>query len=119
MGNLAHRRVGWVRFILGRSRAPRAWDHLFASPNLTGWVIIHPKGDTPAIFGAWARTASGSQRSYAAGYPEEQDLFLIETMECDPDTGRAILDAAGKLQPRGISVLIRWDEVAYLEFIGA
>jgi hypothetical protein len=71
------------------------------------------------IVGAYAQSDTGGLRSYAAGYPEDQDLFLIETAECDPDTGAFVVDERGVPRLRGISVLVRWDEVAYLEYIPA
>ena len=52
-----------------------------------------------------------------AGYPETQDLYLVETAECDPATGAFVVDAHGAPKLRGISVLVRWDQVAYLESI--
>lgn len=117
VGNSTYRRRRWTRFLVGRSPAPRAWDHLFAAPDLTGWVIVHRKGDKSALAGTWAASHDGRRRSYAAGYPETQDLFLIDTVECDPGTGQILIDTEGAVQFRGISVLIRWDEIEYLEFI--
>jgi len=55
-------------------------------------------------------------RSYAAGYPEEQDLYLVEAVEVDPQTGAFVLDEEGNPVPRGSAILIRWDEVEYLDF---
>ncbi|MDQ4125134.1 MAG: hypothetical protein M3134_05990 [Actinomycetota bacterium] len=52
--------------------------------------------------------------SYAAGYPEAQDLLLSETAEMDPETGRFIMDD-GVPRLRGTRLLIRWDEVEFLE----
>lgn len=63
------------------------------------------------------RCHQGDLRSYAAGYPETQDLYLVETAECDPATGAFVVDAHGAPKLRGISVLVRWDQVAYLESI--
>lgn len=58
-------------------------------------------------------------RGYAAGYPETQDLYLSDTAQCDPVTGHFLPDAQGKPILRGVGVLVRWDQVAYLEFIEA
>lgn len=71
------------------------------------------------IGGAYAQP-EGGPKSYAAGYPEPQDLFLAETVETDPETGEFMLEADGRTpRLRGGSILIRWDEVEYLEFIDA
>jgi len=57
--------------------------------------------------------------SYAAGYPEEQDLYLAESVEVDPDTGEFVLDRDDTPVPRDSGILVRWSEVEYLEFIEA
>lgn len=104
------------RFLLGRAPAPRSWDHLFSSPTLVGLVRLRLKSDEWLI-GAYAKSNISSLRSYAAGYPNEQDLFLSETLVCDPKTGAATIGSDGLPIQRGAGVLIRWDEVSYLEFI--
>jgi hypothetical protein len=54
--------------------------------------------------------------SYAAGYPEPQDLYLAASVEVDPETGEfALDDGRPQLGPGGL--LVRWEEVEYLEFI--
>jgi hypothetical protein len=106
----------WTRFIAGRSPAPRAWDHLFSAHDLTGWVRLRLKNEE-WIVGAYATGDNRRLRSYAAGYPDAQDLYLIETAECEPQTGRFILADDGQPRLRGVGILIRWEEVMYLEFI--
>ena len=106
----------WIRYVAGRSPAPRAWDHLFSAHDLTGWVRLKMK-DNNWIVGAYAQSDNGRLRSYAAGYPSAQDLYLVETVECEPTTGAFVVDANDKPIPRGMGVLVRWDEVMYLEFI--
>jgi uncharacterized protein DUF6338 len=106
----------WTRYVAGRSPAPRAWDHLFSAHDLTGWVRLKMKDDA-WIVGAYAQSDNRRLRSYAAGYPSAQDLYLVETVECEPATGAFVVDADDKPIPRGMGVLVRWDEVMYLEFI--
>jgi hypothetical protein len=118
VGHGTRRRRSWALKITGPSPAPRAWDHLFGREALTGWIRLRMK-EGGWIVGAYAQSDTGGLRSYAAGYPEDQDLFLIETAECDPDTGAFVVDERGAPRLRGISVLVRWDEVAYLEYIPA
>jgi hypothetical protein len=57
-------------------------------------------------------------RSYAAGYPEDQDLYLVEAVEVDPENGEFMLEG-GELVSRGSAILVRWNEVEYLDFIDA
>jgi hypothetical protein len=108
----------WTRFLAGRSPAPRAWDHLFSAHDLDGYVRLRLTSGQ-WIVGAFAKSANGRLRSYAAGYPDTQDLYLAETFECDPETGDFLADDQQNLIPRGIGVLVRWDGVQYLEFIDA
>ncbi len=37
----------------------------------------------------------------------------------DPETGEFELDASGDVVPTGSGILVRWDEVEYLDFIEA
>lgn len=69
------------------------------------------------VGGAYAPSDEGTG-SYAAGYPEPQDLFLAETVEVDPDSGEFTL-SDGEPIFRGTSLLIRWEEVEFLEFSDA
>ena len=103
---------GWARIFTGPDPAPRAWDHFFAS-RPDGWVRLRLKSGV-WIAGAYA-PSDGGIGSYAAGYPETQDLFLAETVEIDRDTGEFEV-VSGRPVFRGTSLLIRWDEVEFLEF---
>jgi hypothetical protein len=112
-------RTRWSRWFTGEHPAPRAWDNLFSTEDLNGWVRLRMKGDQDTwILGAYGSSADGSMRSYAAGYPHAQDLYLVDTAEADPD-GQFVTDDDGNVVMRGIGVLVRWREVAYLEFIEA
>jgi hypothetical protein len=86
VGHGTRRRRPWALKVTGPSPAPRAWDHLFGREGLTGWIRLRMK-DGGWIAGAYAQSDAGGLRSYAAGYPEAQDLFLIETAECDYGAG--------------------------------
>jgi len=118
VGDATRARKPWSQLITGPSPAPRAWDHLFSIRDLEGWVRIRLKSGGWLI-GAYARADAYRIRSYAAGYPEQQDLFLADTAECDGTTGEFYVDADGNPMLRGVAMLLRWDEVAYLEFIEA
>ena len=105
---------GWLaRLVHGERRPPRAWDALFAA-HPDGWLRARLKSGT-WVAGAYAEDVGG----YAAGYPEPQDLSLA-TVEADPDTGEFALDAAGHpIMSEGSVLLLRWEEIEYLEFIDA
>lgn len=105
----------WAALFTGPNPAPRAWDHFFSS-RPDGWVRLRLKRGI-WIGGVYAPSEEGLA-SYAAGYPEAQDLFLAETVEVDPETGAFILDQNEPIL-RGSSMLIRWDEVELLEFSDA
>ena len=111
IGVATWRREPWVRFIVGRAPAPRAWDHVFSSQGFEAWVRVKLT-DGGWVGGAYAK-GPGTLASYAAGYVEERDLFLAWTAPVDQTTGEFEADDAGlpQLQPAG--VLIRWSEIAY------
>jgi hypothetical protein len=109
----ARRGLGWARAVTGPNPAPRAWDHLFGSAP-DGWIRIRLKSGR-WLAGAYAKMPDGS-RSYAAGYPEDQDLYLVEAIEVDPESGEFLLDAEGEPALRGSGILVRWEEVEYLDF---
>jgi hypothetical protein len=108
------RRARWATFATGPDPAPRAWDHLFNGKR-DGWVRLKLKTGT-WVGGAYA-TSEDKLMSYTAGYPEDQDLFLSATIAVDPDTGEFKRDDAGVLMvaPRS-GLLVRWEEVEFLEF---
>lgn len=110
-----HRDMAWARWFAGPHPAPRAWDYLFEHKG-DGWVRLRLKS------GAWIGGVYGTiggVQSYSAGYPEPQDLFLAVAVELDPDTGEFAVDGDGDVPLRPGGLLVRWDEVEYLEFIDA
>jgi hypothetical protein len=113
-GRAAYRRRPWVRLLAGPAPAPRAWDDLFAQADLSGWVILKLNNDE-WLAGYWGSSDATGLKSYAAGYPEPQDLLLAETAEIDPD-GNLLLGADGQPQTTGVATLVRWDEVIYALF---
>lgn len=106
---------GWTRVFTGPNPAPRAWDHFFSN-RPDGWIRLRLKSGI-WLAGAFARANEGID-SYAAGYPEPQDLFLAEAVEVDAESGAFVLQD-GQPVFRGNSLLIRWDEVEFLEFSDA
>jgi hypothetical protein len=81
---------------------PRAWVRLkLKSGSWIGGVFMGVEG----------------AESYAARYPEDQDIYLALTLELDPVTGDLQIDA-GKVATRPGGILVRWEEVEYMEFVG-
>lgn len=107
----------WSTWFTDPDPAPRAWDHLFQQGS-NGWVRVRLKSG--AWIGGAFTTSPDGRPSYAAGYPEEQDLYLSATAVIDPDTGAFAYDSdGGVVQELEKGLLIRWDEVEYLQFIDA
>jgi len=105
----------WAKALTGPDPAPRAWDFLFQY-HVDGWIRCRLKSGV-WIAGAYAE-ANGRQ-SYAAGYPEPQDLYLASSVGCDPDTGEFELDDDGDAKLGEGGLLLRWEEIEFLEFIEA
>jgi Family of unknown function (DUF6338) len=108
-----HRGLAWSRWFVGPHPAPRAWDYLFEHKD-EGWVLLRLKSGT-WIGGVYGTV--GDLDSYSAGYPEPQDLFLAVGIEVDPETGELLVDEDGDIPLRPGGLLVRWDEVEYLEFL--
>jgi hypothetical protein len=102
----AFRGQHWIRLLVGPSPPPRAWDKLFwPGPSFLVRLRLKNESWVGGLFGA---------ESYAAGYPEPQDLLLETTygMEADgsfsegPDEG---------FEDLGSGILVSWEDVHFLE----
>jgi hypothetical protein len=102
-----------ARLVAGPNPAPRAWDYLFQY-DVDGWIRCRLKSGV-WLGGAYAN--ANGKRSYAAGYPEPQDLYLAASVEVDPETGAFVLGHDGQPRLGQGGLLVRWEEVEYLEFI--
>lgn len=51
------------------------------------------------------------RRSYAAGYPEPQDIYLAASVAVDSVTGEFLIDNDGQVTIASGGLLLRWDEV--------
>jgi hypothetical protein len=105
----------WTTWFTGPDPAPRGWDHLFGQ-KADGWVRLRMKS------GGWLGGAfadANGRRSYAAGYPEPQDLYLAAAVELDQETGAFVVDDDGNVPLLEGGLLVRWEEVEHLEFIDA
>lgn len=116
-GRGVRQRKRWAHLLTGPAPAPRAWDQVF-SGGQSAWIRIRLK-DTSGGTGGWIvgtfTPATSGPDSYAAGFPHNQDLYLTDTVEVEPDRGRPLLDLDRKVKSRGYGVLIRWEEIAYVE----
>lgn len=121
----------------GSTGSPRAWERLFFTPDLSGYVRIKLKsvaaGDNAWILGVWGAADSPVDppagapvnppkpkrpSSYASGYPYDQDIYFYDTCQIAPDGAIRSLTEDPVVPIRtGIACLIRWDEIAYAEFI--
>lgn len=117
VGRAACERKPWVTLITGPSPAPRAWDDLFSGPDMNGWIRLRLK-DKTWVAGLWGESTATGLKSYAAGYPEDQDLLVSELVETDPE-GKLVTGEDGDPILAGRSLLIRWDEITYAEYIPA
>ena len=105
----------WITLLIGDSPEPRAWDYLWR-PGVEGVVRVKLKSGS-WLGGVFGTTVSG-QRSYAAGYPEKEDLYLSLQVKVDAMTGEFEQDLDGGPVPvEGASgLLLRWEEIEYLDF---
>lgn len=117
VGRALNERRPIITAIFGRQAdAPRAWDYVF-SGEPGGYVRLLLKTNPPIwVAGAFATTEQG-QRSYAATYPEDGDLYLASRIHCHPDTGEILTDGRGRPTLLDGGLLVRWGEIQYLEFI--
>ena len=104
----------WGRWVTGPNPAPRAWDHLFQGRR-EGWIRLRLKSGV-WLGGAFV-TAPNGLSSYSAGYPEVPDLYLAMALSVDADTGEFQLGDTGAPLRLGSGLLVRWEEIEYLELI--
>jgi hypothetical protein len=113
------RSMRYQRILPGPGPSPLAWDAVFAAAAArSAWVRLRLKDTTAGnhgwVFGAFTPGGAGGMPSWASAYPRAADLFLSATFECDGQ-GRPLRGPGGGLRPRRYGLLVRWDEVLYLE----
>ncbi len=114
LGHAAREQKRGSRLITGPRPHPTAWDALFRTPRLGGFLRLTLKDGT-LIVGEWAKNPKSERPdSYASAYPHAQDLYLRETFKVEDNGALEFRD--GKPVPRGLALLISWSEVAYAEF---
>lgn len=82
----------WARWIVGSSRHPRAWDHLWSRNRP---LIVRIKLSTGDHLAGIFEPSTQGIESYAAGYGEDADLYLSRQLRVDPETGAFEIDADG------------------------
>ena len=108
-----HNGAQWAQSLAGLKRAPRAWDHLFQGSD-AGWVRCKMKS------GAWIGgiyAEIDKQKPYASGYPESQEIYLTRSVGVDPVYGSFRLGGDDQPHQGDGGLLMRWEEIEYLEFI--
>lgn len=88
-------------YVVGHERAPRAWDDVFSERPMT-YVRVRTTD------GFWVAGLFAS-RSYAAGYPNDPDLFLEQAW--------SLKDDATLGEPLGYSIYVPAQRIAWREII--
>ncbi len=104
----------WARWLTGLNPAPHAWDYVFHQ-RPQGIIRLKLKRGV-WIAGIFA-TIDGVGRSYAAGFPHPQDLWLAQAVAVDSSTGEFLRNPEGDVHVLESGVLVRMDEVELLDFI--
>lgn len=107
----------WTRWFAVAAPEPTAWDHVWRHASDAIVRVKLKSGVWTA--GAWGRV--GARRPYASGYPEPADLYLPVVYLVDKSTGEFGRDSAGNLVPLSGSrgILLRWEEIEFIEILGA
>ena len=101
-----------ARFIIGKNRAPRAWDHLFQDEPAG---IVRCKLRSKTWIGGVYAEGYGNE-PYTSGYPEPQDMYLPAMIDINPETGETITDEDDIPIVLDWGVLLRWEDIERLEF---
>jgi hypothetical protein len=107
----------WTRWFATDAPEPTAWDHVWRHMKNRVVRIRLKSGVWTA--GAWGTV--GGRRPYAAGYPEPGDLYLSVVFVVDRMTGEFDRGPGGALveASRSHGILLRRDEIEFLEIMGA
>lgn len=104
--------------LASRNRRPRGWDHVFNGQRWSGKIRIKTTDGTWFI-GLWSAQSSKNSMpgSFAAGYPNDQDLYFVDTFQVDPTNGMPVVADNGTWARNGTAMLIQWSNVAFAEFM--
>lgn len=96
VGRATRRQSDWVRPLVGDHPSPTAWEHVFGR-EFQGTIRIKLKSGT-YVAGLFVVLESG-EKSYAAAYPHAPlDLWLVQIVEVDADTGEFVPGPDGSLR---------------------
>lgn len=84
LGRATQKNQAWAGWIVGSSRHPRAWDHLWSHNKP---LIVRVKLSSGDHLAGIYEPSSDGIASYAAGYGEEADLYLTRQLKVDPRSG--------------------------------
>ena len=93
----------------GRYPELRAWDRFFRN-RPAGLLRLKLIDD------GWKLGLFTKKGSYASGYGEDGDIYLVQQYLIDPDTGVPTPNHKGDLVEVGAGLLIRWSEVKFIDF---
>lgn len=114
VGYARNKRWKWATLLVGAAPEPRAWDYVW---NSSVQAVLRMKLKSGTWVAGYHGSLPNGRRSYAAGYPEEGDLYLALGLEIDPNTGELRRDEDGRPVPvpgrRGL--LVRWTEIEYID----
>lgn len=99
-------------FLFGKDHETRAFDWLWRQGK-DGIVRISLTNDR-WIAGIFATT--DKSKSYAGNDPNSPDLWMSQQCIVDAETGEYETDGDGKPKTLDIGLLVRWENVRYLEF---
>jgi hypothetical protein len=98
-----------LALFVGKSPEPRAWDWLFSTPNLGGYIRLRLANSEGWKAGLWLD-------SYASGFGVDPDLYIAEEVAITDDGEIITIDDNDSPGVLGRGLLIRWSEIKYLDF---
>ena len=104
-----------TRSLAGKKRFPTAWDYAFSTSH-RGWIRCQLQSGE-WVRGMYSSTESPGHTSYATGYPEPHELYLFPIVEMDQENGSFCATEKGEPLLGLGGLLIRWEEIAMLNFI--
>lgn len=118
VGEAVSRRESWTKWLVGTDPAPQAWDYLFSTQKLTGYVrVLTTSGRWLAGF--YGRSPHSGLDSFASNWPDPRELYLSVQVQIDPDSGELLLNEDGAPELGDTGLLVRGEDISHVEFIWA
>ncbi|MDO9378649.1 MAG: DUF6338 family protein [Nocardioidaceae bacterium] len=103
-----------ITFIFGANPQPTAWEYVWTQGKS---VMVRARLKS----GCWVAGVYGTFEdvgsSYSSAFGEAQDVYLAKTLKIDPVTGKYVdmVDGVPVCRNPPSGLLVRWDEIEYLE----